>query len=100
MSEVSDEVKAMATTLWHLKIVEFRLAQPHSEDPKDSRAKADATLSGDLKIAVLRLAQPISEDTGIKLRRTYQCIFLYIYCLPCLQLNTSGTSQFFHSYIF
>ena len=37
-------IKAMATTLRHPKIVEFRLAQPYSED---------------LKIAVLRLTQPI-----------------------------------------
>ena len=37
-------IMAMATTLQHPKIVEFRLAQPYSED---------------LKIAVLRLTQPI-----------------------------------------
>ena len=36
---------------------------------------------------MLKLAQPLSEDTGIWLRRTYQCIIVYIYCLPCLQLK-------------
>ena len=53
-------IKTMATTLRHPKIVEFRLAQPYSEN---------------LKIAVLKLVRPISESTGARLRKPIRVSF-------------------------
>ena len=68
-------IMAMATTLQHPKIVEFRLAQPYSED---------------LKIAVLRLAQLISESTEVRLRKSIWVSFCIYTARSAYSRNTSN----------